>query len=85
MSTFVRTVQCPVLWVEFDLDLDLDRLALDLSSYRSVSTPCSLGRPQPDNREGGEVCLGVLKGIFNDGVVFHDINCSHRKAVICEA
>merc|ERR1711936_431620 len=35
------------------------------------------GRPQPDNREGNEFCLGVLNN-------FHDIACHHRKPVICE-
>jgi len=41
-------------------------------------------RPQPDNREGRENCLGVLKNVYQDGTVFHDIACSHRKPVICE-
>jgi len=43
------------------------------------------GRPQPDNREGRETCLGVLKNVYQDGTVFHDIACSHRKPVICES
>ena len=42
------------------------------------------GRPQPDNREGRETCLGVLKNVYQDGVVFHDISCHHKKPVICE-
>ena len=42
-------------------------------------------RPQPDNREGRETCLGVLNGVYNDGIKFHDISCHHRKPVICEA
>jgi len=42
------------------------------------------GRPQPDNREGRETCLGVLKNVYQDGTVFHDISCHHRKPVICE-
>jgi len=41
-------------------------------------------RPQPDNREGNETCLGVLKNVYRDGTVFHDIACHHRKPVICE-
>lgn len=55
------------------------------NSIRFWSRTGGLGRPQPDNREGGEVCLAVLKGVYNDGVVFHDVNCSHRKPTICEA
>ena len=43
------------------------------------------GRPQPDNREGNEFCLAVLNNFYNDGVVFHDVACHHRKPVICEA
>jgi len=43
------------------------------------------GRPQPDNREGNERCLGVLNNFYQDGVKFHDISCHHRKPVICEA
>lgn len=42
------------------------------------------GRPQPDNREGRETCLGVLKNVYQDGTVFHDISCHHKKPVICE-
>ena len=42
------------------------------------------GRPQPDNREGRETCLGVLKDVYRDGTVFHDISCHHKKPVICE-
>jgi len=43
------------------------------------------GQPQPDNREGRETCLGVLKNVYQDGTVFHDISCHHKKPVICEA
>ena len=42
-------------------------------------------RPQPDNREGDEVCLAVLNNFYNDGVRFHDVSCHHRKPIICEA
>lgn len=41
-------------------------------------------RPQPDNREGNEFCMGVLNDFYNDGVKFHDISCHHKKPVICE-
>ena len=42
------------------------------------------GRPQPDNREGNEVCLAVLNNFYKDGVKFHDVSCHHRKPVICQ-
>merc|ERR1712106_217747 len=41
-------------------------------------------RPQPDNREGNEFCIGVLNNFYNDGVKFHDISCHHKKPIICE-
>jgi len=43
------------------------------------------GRPQPDNREGNEFCVGVLNNFYRDGVRFHDIACHHRKPIICES
>ncbi|XP_050723168.1 L-selectin-like [Eriocheir sinensis] len=42
------------------------------------------GRPQPDNREGNEDCLAVLDNIYNDGLKWHDVACSHRKPTVCE-
>ncbi|XP_037087807.1 L-selectin-like [Pollicipes pollicipes] len=42
------------------------------------------GRPQPDNREGHEDCLAVLNNVYNDGIVWHDVACDHRKPFICE-
>lgn len=42
-------------------------------------------RPQPDNREGNEFCLGVLNNFYNDGVRFHDVSCHHKKPIICES
>lgn len=56
-----------------------------INSIRYWSRTGGNGRPQPDNREGRETCLGVLKNVYNDGTVFHDISCHHRKPVICEA
>lgn len=42
------------------------------------------GVPQPDNREGNENCVGVLNNFYQDGVVWHDVACHHRKPFICE-
>ncbi|XP_069957523.1 uncharacterized protein [Cherax quadricarinatus] len=52
--------------------------------YNNWSFTGGLGRPQPDNREGNEDCLGVLKNTYNDGIAWHDITCYHKKPVICE-
>ena len=41
--------------------------------------------PQPDNREGDEVCLAVLNNFYADGIRFHDVSCHHKKPVICQA
>jgi len=47
------------------------------------------GAPQPDNAEydinkTSEPCLGLLNGIYNDGVKWHDIACYHTKPTFCE-
>merc|ERR1712142_881154 len=54
---------------------------------RSISWPSgrSANRPQPDNRVGDEFCIAVLNNFYDDGVTFHDVGCSHKKPVICEA
>jgi len=48
-----------------------------------------LKRPQPDNREqkqGGndEGCIGVLNDFYKDGIKWHDIECRHKKPIICQ-
>lgn len=40
--------------------------------------------PQPDNRDGNEVCIGVLNNFYADGVKWHDVACHHRKPTVCE-
>jgi len=40
--------------------------------------------PQPDG-QGSEDCLAVLNNLYNDGVKFHDVGCSHDKPTVCEA
>ena len=49
----------------------------------------SLRRAQPDNREqreGGEdeACIAVLNNFYADGIKWHDVNCDHKKPIICE-
>ena len=39
--------------------------------------------PQPDG-QGSEDCLAILNNVYNDGVKFHDVGCSHRKPTVCE-
>jgi len=39
---------------------------------------------QPDNRDGNEICIGVLNNFYNDGIKWHDVACHHRKPTICE-
>ena len=46
-------------------------------------------RAQPDNREqreGGEdeACIAVLNNFYADGIKWHDVNCDHKKPIICE-
>ncbi|XP_045605538.1 L-selectin [Procambarus clarkii] len=53
--------------------------------YTKWSPTGGQGQPQPDNREGNEECLAVLKNLYNDGIVWHDVACHHVKPVICEA
>lgn len=46
--------------------------------------------PQPDNRElritgkNDEACLAVLNNYYEDGIVWHDIACYHKKPFVCE-
>lgn len=40
--------------------------------------------PQPDNRDGNEICIGVLNNFYADGVKWHDVACHHRKPTICQ-
>jgi len=39
--------------------------------------------PQPDG-QGSEDCLAILNNLYNDGVKFHDVGCSHDKPTVCE-
>lgn len=40
--------------------------------------------PQPDNRDGNEICIGVLNNFYADGIKWHDVSCHHKKPTICE-
>jgi len=46
-------------------------------------------KPQPDNREqsqGGndEACIGILNNFYGDGIAWHDVECRHKKPIICQ-
>ncbi|XP_040576585.1 uncharacterized protein [Lepeophtheirus salmonis] len=40
--------------------------------------------PQPDNRDGNEVCIAILNNFYADGIRWHDVACHHRKPTICQ-
>jgi len=57
--------------------------------YCEWSRSGGLKKPQPDNREakqGGkdEGCIGILNNFYNDGIKWHDIECRHKKPIICQ-
>lgn len=57
--------------------------------YCFWSNTGGLEESQPDNREqrqGGndEACIGILNDFYNDGIKWHDIECRHKKPVICQ-
>ena len=43
-----------------------------------------VAKPQPDNRDGNEICIGVLNNFYADGIKWHDVACHHKKPTICE-
>jgi len=54
------------------------------SQFHDWSQTGGAGRPQPDNREGGESCMAVLNNFYGDGIKWHDVNCELEKPIICE-
>jgi len=57
--------------------------------YCEWSNTGGLKERQPDNREqrqGGkeEACIGILNDVYNDGIKWHDIECRHKKPIICQ-
>jgi len=58
-------------------------------SFCEWSNTGGLEERQPDNREqrqGGkeEACIGILNNVYNDGIKWHDIECRHKKPIICQ-
>jgi len=57
--------------------------------YCNWSHTGGLRKAQPDNREekqGGkdEACIGILNDVYKDGIKWHDIECRHKKPIICQ-
>merc|ERR1719323_2348014 len=46
-------------------------------SHTGGAKPVAL--PQPDNRDGNEICIGVLNNFYADGIKWHDVACHHKK------
>ncbi|XP_045106156.1 uncharacterized protein LOC123501400 [Portunus trituberculatus] len=54
------------------------------SQYSRWSHTGRFGRSQPDNADMNENCLAILNNFYGDGIIWHDIDCSLEKYVICE-
>ncbi|XP_045106158.1 uncharacterized protein LOC123501404 isoform X1 [Portunus trituberculatus] len=54
------------------------------SQYSRWSFTGRFGRRQPDNADMNEDCLAILNNFYGDGIIWHDIDCSLEKYVICE-
>ena len=37
-------------------------------------------------KQGGkdEACIGILNNFYEDGVKWHDVECRHKKPIICQ-
>merc|ERR1711892_1319924 len=58
-------------------------------TYCAWSPTGGARRSHPDNREqcqGGkdEACVAILNNFYKDGVKGHDVECSHKKPIICQ-
>ncbi|XP_063887772.1 uncharacterized protein LOC135115194 isoform X2 [Scylla paramamosain] len=54
------------------------------SQYSRWSFTGRFGRSQPDNADMNENCLAILNNFYGDGIIWHDVDCSLEKYVICE-
>ena len=55
-----------------------------LPHVRLVFSSIRFGRNQPDNADLNENCLAILNNFYGDGIIWHDVDCSLDKYVICE-
>ena len=39
-----------------------------------------------EEKQGGkdEACIGILNNFYDDGIKWHDVECRHKKPVICQ-
>jgi len=78
------------MWAGGQISSDKRTLTWENGSRETIargSHPWSfagLRGPQPDG-QGSEDCLALLNNLYNDGVKFHDVGCSHDKSTVCEA
>ncbi|KAK3862640.1 hypothetical protein Pcinc_031510 [Petrolisthes cinctipes] len=54
------------------------------SHYTNWARTGRLGRPQPDNADGDELCLCVNNS-YTEGAAWHDASCSDLSPVVCQA
>ncbi|KAK3862641.1 hypothetical protein Pcinc_031511 [Petrolisthes cinctipes] len=54
------------------------------SHYTNWARTGRLGRPQPDNANGDELCLSVVNS-YTDGAAWHDASCTDLSPVVCQA
>ncbi|KAK3862642.1 hypothetical protein Pcinc_031512 [Petrolisthes cinctipes] len=52
--------------------------------YTNWARTGRLGRPQPDNANGDELCLSVVNS-YTDGAAWHDASCTDLSPVVCQA
>ena len=50
-------------------------------SNRGYWSPRGRSGKQP---ETSNECLAILVNVYNDGTLWHDVGCSHKKPVVCE-
>ena len=52
--------------------------------YQNWSKAGAKGLAQPDNYTGREACMAVLAHWYEDGMVWHDMECEDELPFICE-
>jgi len=86
----IRSEGVDFMWTGGRISADKRTLTWENGRRESISRgshPWSftgLRGPQPDG-QGTENCLAILNNLYNDGVKYHDVGCSHDKPTVCEA
>ena len=52
----------------------------------SISLPPPHFHQHREAKQGGkdEGCIGILNDFYSDGIKWHDIECRHKKPIICQ-